>query len=159
MNTDEQCVLYLGIDWTEDHRRKAPIDNWHPYRVEFPMCEEPYVDKEDMLNDLKEYGIEIPLLYKKGYSHNNCGAFCVRAGQGHFVKLLQTNPELYKYHENKEQEMRDYLDKDVSILRRQKNNVKEYITLKQLREEWEANNTCDIDLDDIGGCGCFVQDK
>jgi hypothetical protein len=154
----ETCQLYLGIDWTEEHRTASPRFNWAPYQVDFPMCEEPYVTKDEMLAELENEGIEIPRLYKLGFAHNNCGGFCVRAGQGHFINLLKTMPERYAHHEAKEQEMREFLGKDVSILRRQRKGVKEYITLKQLREEWEANNTEQIDLFDIGGCGCFVQD-
>jgi len=85
----EECILYLGIDWTEEHRTKAPRKNWHPYKVEFPMCEEPYLTKEEMLQELERLGIERPRLYKIGFAHNNCGGFCCRAGQGHFANLLK----------------------------------------------------------------------
>lgn len=155
----DECILYLGIDWTEEHRTKAPIKNWSPYTVKFPMCDEPYLAKEDMLNELKKLGIETPRLYKLGFSHNNCGGFCVRAGQAHFKKLLEEMPDLYKFHEKKEQEMREFLGKDVSILRRQIKDVKYRLTLKQLREEIEQNNLENIDLFDIGGCGCFVEEE
>lgn len=151
-----ECILYLGIDWTESHRTKAPVKNYAPYKVEFPMCEEPYVNKVDMIKELERLGIEAPRLYKRGYSHNNCGGFCVRAGQGHFVHLLKDNPDLYKYHEKKEQEMLEFLGReDISILTRQRNGIKETFTLKQLREEYE-NGSEQIDMFDIGGCGCFV---
>lgn len=152
----DECVLYLGIDWTEEHRTKAPTKNWAPYKVEFPMCEEPYLAKEDMLAELERIGIEVPRLYKMGFSHNNCGGFCVRAGQGHFANLYRQLPELYKHHEQKEQEMREFLGKDVSILRRTRNGERINLTLKQLREELEAEQTDQIDMFDIGGCGCFV---
>lgn len=152
----EECVLYLGIDWTEEHRTNAPRKNWSPYRVEFPMCEKPFVTKDEMIAELELLGIEQPRLYKMGFSHNNCGGFCVRAGQGHFANLLKQMPDLYKHHEEKEQEMRELLDKDVSILRRTKNGERFNLTLKQLRQELEANQTEEIDMDDIGGCGCFV---
>ncbi|MGG3233240.1 hypothetical protein ABEP17_06960 [Priestia flexa] len=151
-----ECVLYLGIDWTESHRTKAPVKNYAPYKVEFPMCEEPYITKEEMIAELESLGIKQPRLYERGYSHNNCGGFCVRAGQGHFAHLLKDNPELYKYHEQKEQEMRDFLGKDVSILRRTRKGERFNLTLKQLREELEVKQTENIDFDDIGGCGCFV---
>jgi 3'-phosphoadenosine 5'-phosphosulfate sulfotransferase (PAPS reductase)/FAD synthetase len=167
-NPDE-CILYLGIDWTESHRTKAPTENYAPYKVEFPMCEEPYVTKDEMLAELASVGIEIPELYKRGYSHNNCGGFCVRAGQGHFAHLLKDNRELYLHHEEKEQEMREYLGKDYSILKRTKmvwkdnghggrfkDRVIHQLTLNQLREELESNQTDDIDFQDVGGCGCFV---
>lgn len=152
----DECILYLGIDWTESHRTKAPVKNYEPYKVEFPMCEEPFLTKEDMLMDLKLLGIEVPKLYKQGFSHNNCGGFCVRAGQGHFATLLKQKPDLYKYHEEKEQEMREFLDKDVSILRRTVKGERFNLTMKQLREELEMDRTEQIDFDDIGGCGCFV---
>lgn len=155
----DECVLYLGIDWTEVHRTAAPTRNWLPYKVEFPMCDEPYVAKDEMLAQLAERGIEIPRLYKLGFSHNNCGGFCVRAGQGHFAKLLETMPDRYAYHEQKEQEMRDFLGKDVSILRRQRNGEKERLTLRQLREELQSGQDQNVDREDFGGCGCFVTDE
>jgi hypothetical protein len=165
----DECILYLGIDWTEYHRTKAPIENYYPYQVKFPMCEEPYLTKEDMLEELKKVGIEVPALYKLGFSHNNCGGFCVRAGFGHFVHLLKMNPELYKHHEEKEEEMREFLGKNYTILKRTKVVVKfnkyggkykdkeiEQVTLRQLREEVEKEKMENIDLTDVGGCGCFV---
>lgn len=156
--TPDEAVLYLGIDWTEEHRTVAPTKNWHPYKVEFPMCEEPYLTKNDVMNELKKTGIKLPRLYEKGFSHNNCGGFCVRAGQGHFANLLKQMPDRYAYHEKKEQEMRDYLGRDdISILTRTRNGQKETLTLKQLREEYERGGE-QIDMFDIGGCGCFVQD-
>ncbi len=152
----DECVLYLGIDWTEQHRKMAPIKNWKPYRVEFPLCEEPYVNKVDVVKELEARNLKIPRLYNMGFTHNNCGGFCVRAGQGHFINLLKQMPDRYKYHEEKEQEMIKFLGRnDVSILTRQRNGVKENLTLKQLRKEYEASPQ-QIDMFDIGGCGCFV---
>jgi len=153
----DETTLYLGIDWTESHRTKAPVANWAPYAVEFPMCEEPLLTKIDAVKALEAADIEVPGLYGMGFSHNNCGGFCVRAGQGHFVNLLEQKPELYAYHEAREQEMRDFLGKDVAILRRQKDNVKRPLTLRELREE-HSRGSDQIDMQDIGGCGCFVDD-
>ncbi|MHC8516789.1 hypothetical protein [Sporosarcina sp. ITBMC105] len=152
-----EVTLYLGIDWTEEHRTKAPVENWAPYSVKFPMCEEPLLTKIDAVKALESADIEVPRLYGMGFSHNNCGGFCVRAGQGHFVNLLEQKPELYAYHEAREQEMRDFLDKDVAILRRQRNGVKSPLTLRELREE-HAQGSDQIDMFDVGGCGCFVDD-
>lgn len=155
----DECVLYLGIDWTETHRTKAPIKNWAPYKVEFPMMDKPYLTKPDMLQELSEEGIEIPKLYKLGFAHNNCGGFCFRAGIGHFKNLLEKLPELYDYHEKKELEMQKYLNRDdVSILRRVRNSKKTNLTLKDLREEITSQAT-QLTLDELldhGGCGCFV---
>jgi hypothetical protein len=147
-----ECTLYLGIDWTEDHRRAAPVRNWAPYTLEFPMCEKPYVDKNDMLIVLDALGIARPRLYELGFAHNNCGGFCVRAGQGHFLNLLTKFPKQYAYHEQKEQDMRDFLGKDISIMKKVHEKKTYRLTMRQLRE---LDDT-EIDIDDIGGCGCFV---
>lgn len=150
----DECVLYLGIDWTEEHRTKAPRKNWHPYKVEFPMCEEPYVTKAEMLQELERLGIETPRLYKLGFSHNNCGGFCCRAGQGHFANLLEKMPERFMEYEAKEEELRQFLGKDVAMMKKTKNKVTKPYTLRNLREDMEMQVT--IDMFDIGGCGCFV---
>lgn len=157
-NVDE-CVLYLGLDWTETHRTNAPVKNWAPYKVEFPMMEKPYLTKDQMLDQLQFDNIEVPKLYKLGFAHNNCGGFCFRAGIGHFKNLYDKFPELYKYHENKEEEMRQYLQRDdISILRRVRNGEKINLTLKTLREEIESEHVqlTFEELMDHGGCGCFV---
>lgn len=150
----KKTLLYLGIDWTEEHRTSAPKRNWSPYPVEFPMCEEPYLTKIDFIKQLEELEIDVPELYSLGFSHNNCGGFCVRAGQGHFVNLLETKPQLFLYHEAKEQEIRKHIGKDVAMMRKQKNKVRFPYTLRMLREDYEKEN--EIDMEDIGGCGCFV---
>lgn len=152
----KECVLYLGIDWTEEHRTKAPRKNWSPYQVEFPMTEAPYLSKQDMLSELKKRGIEVPRLYNLGFSHNNCSGMCVRGGQGHFIHLLKTFPDRYEWLENYEKEMQEYLGQKVTILKRTRNGKQENLSLQQLREDYEADNKDQIDLFDIGGCGCFV---
>lgn len=149
-----EVTLYLGIDWTEEHRTKAPIKNWSPYTVNFPMCSEPFLDKHDTLRMLDRVSIKQPRLYEMGFSHNNCSGACVRAGQGHWAKVYEQMPKAYRYQERKEQEMRDYLGKDVSILKQVRDKVTYRLTLTDLRSRIEGK--CDIDRDDIGGCGCFV---
>lgn len=41
----DECILYLGIDWTESHRKDAIERNYKPYTVKFPMCDKPLIDK------------------------------------------------------------------------------------------------------------------
>ena len=71
--------------------------------------------------------------------------------------MLKTKPELFNYHENKEQELIRNIGKDVTILRKTKNKKRYNYSLKELREDLQSKN-CDIDLTDVGGCGCFVTD-
>jgi 3'-phosphoadenosine 5'-phosphosulfate sulfotransferase (PAPS reductase)/FAD synthetase len=152
----DECILYLGIDWTEMHRTEAPRRNWAPYRVEYPMCEVPYLDKEDVRNELKRAGIELPYLYKIGMSHNNCNGMCVKGGQGHWIQLLKASPERFAEAEQKEKEMQEFLQRDVTILKRTKDGQQENLSLEQLRKEYESEPE-QLDLFDIGGCGCFSE--
>jgi len=119
------------------------------------MCEEPFVTKDEMLAELSQRGIEVPRLYKLGFSHNNCSGMCVRGGQGHFIHLLKTFPERFAWMEQYEKEMQQYLGNDVTILKRTKDKVRHNLSLQQLREEYEQEPE-QIDMFDIGGCGCFV---
>ena len=146
-----QTVIYLGIDWTESHRFENAKKYWGEWEVSAPMCEAPYLQKSDMLDALREDNIEVPRLYSMGFPHNNCGGFCVKAGESQFHLLLKTMPERYKHHEQKEQEVRDLLDKDVAILRDRATG--DPMTMKAFREKIEAG--ADPSKYEWGGCGCF----
>jgi hypothetical protein len=153
----DEVTLYVGIDWTEDHRMPKIVENWEPYHVTSLLLDPPYMDKVDVLKMMKFRGIEPPRLYAMGFSHNNCGGFCVRGGQAHFINLLKTKRDLYLFHENEEEKMRQYLGRDdVSILTRVVGEEKQTLTMRQLREEWENGLGMQIDMFDIGGCGCFT---
>lgn len=150
-------VVYIGIDWTEEHRFVAARKHWTPWPVEAPLCEAPYLSKGDILQALKARGIEPPRLYKMGFPHNNCGGFCIKAGQAHFRLLLKSMPERYAHHERKEQELRAYLGKDVAILRDRTGGKVRPMTLKEFRERVEGNGQ--IDEFEWGGCACFEEPK
>ena len=162
----DECILYLGIDWAETHRKQAIIRNYDPYRVEFPMCEKPFLDKNEMVQMLKEDEIEIPRLYKLGFSHNNCKGCCVKAGIGQYRNLLMKDRITFLEMENKEEAFRNKYGKDVSILKRKGKPF----TLKMLRltveQQPEQLSLFDIEYDpltkdecnDIGGCSCFIGD-
>lgn len=113
-------ILYLGIDWTEEHRSKAPVKNWSPFEVRFPLIEDLTFSKIKIVKKLEELNIELPALYKMGFVHNNCGGMCVKAGQGHFANLLEKNRKLYLYHENRERDFIEWRGADVAILKRSK---------------------------------------
>lgn len=154
----ENTTIYVGIDWSEIHRfdRLRAIKDKEGWSYEAPMTEPPYLDKNEMIEMLKAEGIEPPRLYAMGFAHNNCGGFCVKAGQGHFANLLKQMPERYKYHEEREQEFRNHFKKDVSFLKKSVNGVSKPFTLRDLRLSIEANHH--VDMFDLGGCGCFIDD-
>lgn len=110
-----------------------------------------------MLDALTPFGIEVPQLYDEGFSHNNCGGFCVRAGIGAFVNLYRFNPLLFQYHKEKEQEARQLIGEDVAILFRSiKGSPRRPYTLAELEEDLVAQGLTEEETQDMGGCGCFV---
>jgi hypothetical protein len=157
---DENCypedtTVYVGIGWDEIHRMDTVIRKYQPFHVQAPMTEKPYLDKPEILQALRDRGIEPPRLYGLNFAHANCGGFCVKAGQAQFRLLLQAFPERYAYHEQKEQELREYLGKDVAILRDRTGGTTRPMTLREFRERIQAEPTL-FDADEWGGCGCFV---
>jgi hypothetical protein len=148
-------IVYVGIDWTETHRLPAIESGWAPYSVRAPMTEPPYLDKDDMRAACEAAGIEVPRLYRAGFPHNNCGGFCVRAGQAQMELLLREHPERYAFHEAEEQTLRDHLGKDVAILRDRAGGSLTPLTLRAFRERIEGQPDL-FDPLDFGGCGCFA---
>jgi hypothetical protein len=154
--TPDNCIRYCGYDWSEEHRYNGIRNRIAPWKVEAPMCEPPYLSKNDVRDWCVREGIKLPRLYPLGFVHNNCGGFCVKAGQSHFRNLLIKLPERYAYHEQKEQEFREYVGKDVSIMRDRRGGETTPLTMKEFRERIQSGESCD--LFDWGGCGCFSGD-
>ncbi|MCK1593341.1 hypothetical protein [Bradyrhizobium sp. 164] len=157
-------VCYVGIDFTEAHRfddgrggglrpRRA-LEGW---TYEAPLCSEPWLAKWDVIEWMRAERIAPPRLYALGFSHNNCFGFCIKAGHAHYRLLLQTLPDVYSYHEQKEQEIREYLGKDVSILAdRRHGNKKRPLTLRAFRMRATSEHASSSEDSDYGGCGCFI---
>jgi hypothetical protein len=151
----ETDVIIIGIDWTETHRMPAVVRAYAPYRVEFPMTQQPYMGKAEMIGWAIERGLKPPRLYSMGFAHNNCGGGCVRAGQAQFAHLHRVMPERFAEWEANEADVAAYLGKDVAILSEVVNGEKRLLPLTVLRQRIESQPSL-LDADDFGGCGCFV---
>jgi len=159
---DKNCepdttTLYIGIDWSEIHRMEAVKRNWMPYNILAPMMEQPYFERDELMDALVKRGIQPPLLTRMGFAHNNCGGFCCKAGQASFKMLLDKFPDRYAYHEQKEQEMRDFLGKDVAFLTNRRDGKRVPETMKQFRMRMQDGEQ--YDFLEFGGCGCFVDSE
>jgi len=150
----ETVTVHLGLLWDEEFRLRRVQERVKPWRYEAPMTERPWITKGAMFRMLAREGIAAPRLYAMGFAHNNCGGFCVKAGQAHFANLLRTMPERYAFHEAKEEEMRAIVG-NHSILLDRRNGVRVPLTLREFRLRIEANE--EYDLFDLGGCGCAVE--
>jgi hypothetical protein len=146
-------TIHFGMGWDEEHRLHKVQKLTAPWQCSAPMCERPLMDKAGMFKWLKREGIKAPRLYAMGFPHNNCGGFCVKAGQAHFALLLRVMPERYAWHESQEESLRARVG-NHSVLRDRSGDKSSPVSLKEFRERIQAQGT--FDAFDWGGCGCAV---
>lgn len=151
----ESTTVYVGIDWTEEHRFTRLAQRKLPWVYKAPLCEKPYIDKGELHAWAKREGVPMQALYKMGAPHANCAGGCIKMGQGGFARLLAADPAEYARWEANEEKLRERLG-DVSILRDRAGDQTQPLTLYGLRRRIEGNLL--PDLFDIGGCGCFVDE-
>lgn len=146
-------IVYLGFDWTEPERHDRAVAPWAPWRIESPLIAPPYVSKPDLLDLFRTRGIEPPALYSQGFTHANCGGACVRGGQAQWANLLRVNRPRFIEWEQDENETRDMLGADVSILRDRTKAQTRPLTLTAFRQRLDSQPSM-FDADDWGACGC-----
>lgn len=144
------CVGYTACETGRLDRMRKFMPN-----VRAPLMEPPSISKHEVMEEFFELfpGIKPPRLYSLGLEHNNCGGGCVKAGHKHWKMLLEVFPERYSEWELNEQDVRDHLGKDVSILRDRRGGTTRTMTLREFRERIE----CDMPLplfESSIGCMC-----
>ena len=110
--------------------------DWETFKYKFAD----FVEKNKItnFNDFeRSYGFKVPKLYLYGFTHNNCGGACVKAGISQWVKLYKYSPKSFLWHEEQEIETRKLLKKNVSILRDRHGKVTKPFTLRELRTKIE----------------------
>lgn len=139
-NGAPDAVIYVGLDWTELHRVPPVRHWWRPWQVEFPLAELTGKGKDDWNRELRALGIAEPRLYREGYPHNNSSwasflanrSGCTLAGVCP-VRLAATNAGAAAVRGGETIPLR----------------------LSVVRAAVESQPSL-LDLDDWGGCGCFV---
>jgi len=89
---DDKCIL--GYTAEEIKRIDQFIDANNGIDF-YPILAERGILKEDCLAMIERAGIELPEMYKLGYSHNNCIG-CVKGGMGYWNKIRKDFPEHFK---------------------------------------------------------------
>jgi hypothetical protein len=145
------CEVHVGIDFSEHHRLTSIQKNMYPKTYRSLLVEKGLIVSKDFS---EQFLIRRPYLYTLGFSHNNCGSFCVKAGLGQFKMMFEKLPERYTYHEEKEQEV--LAIGGLPFLRKTTNGKKRYLSMKEYREEYLEQGKADSDKHDIGGCACAL---
>jgi len=151
-------MVYLGFDWTEQHRWERAKGYWEPWTVECPLLWEPMLDKAEGMAKMRADGVEPPpLLTRQGFPHANCGGGCVKAGVKQFQRLLSIDPAEYAKWEWNEERLRQELG-DVAILRDRKGGVSRPLPLRELRVRTHASPRLDLGgaEDEWGACNCMT---
>lgn len=102
-----EIEIHVGIDFGEKHRLDAVVRKNSEYNLKYRSLQierKMMLTKEEKLRYALDRGINPPGLYELGFSHNNCGGFCVKAGLAQFKLLLEKMPDRYQYHVERERE-------------------------------------------------------
>lgn len=131
-------------------------DGW---RYHAPLLSEPQEGEFALFfAPLEAIGPRAPRLYGLGYAHNNCGGFCVKAGQAHFANRYRVQPERFAYDLLMEQKLRDFLEADVSMLTdRRGGGGKRPLTLADFERRLRADPAREYNIEQgQSGCGCML---
>lgn len=117
-------TLVFGISADEAHRANRIVGVYADVaersgrwpKLSFPLISE-NITRQQIDEFLVAANIQEPLLYRLGFAHNNCSGGCVRAGKKHWKLLYEKLPEVYADRERVEQEVREYLGKDISFFK------------------------------------------
>jgi hypothetical protein len=149
-------ILYFGISYDEIHRQASIVRNWQPYKTEMPLIDT-VVDKKELL---ELYNIEIPRLYKMGFTHNNCKGRCIKGGQGHWLQLLKEDYVSFCEMRDFELAMNNIINAKNGTMGIKYSYMKKQgqaYTLQDLEND-NKNRPEQLDMFDFGVCGCFIDE-
>lgn len=106
---------------------------------------------------LDKAGIARPRLYRRGYVHNNCGGFCIKAGHEHYRNRLEQDAERFAYDEMMEGKIAEYVGQAVAMMTDRRNGEKVPMSLARFRQEYEARPDESFNMfEGDSGCGCAI---
>lgn len=153
---EKPVTVLLGLDWSEQHRMKAPklaYESIPGVTVDFPLMWKPY--DFDVFATVRSWGIEIPRLYKMGFPHNNCGGRCVRQGVGEWQRLRVHFPERFANVRDWEAAQQAIGDarQGYAICRDQSNGEVKPLSLAEIEKREVSQNECAVQ-EDMFACFC-----
>lgn len=150
--------LVLGMDWSEQDRIERAQKLWEPRPV-VSLLNEYQVTRADYGKWLDRYDLKQPRLYGMGFSHNNCGGFCCKAGLTQFERLYRMMPERYAHHALEMERAMGEIGPTARPFLRQTDTDGElqYLTLTDFSEHLERG-TMELPMFDTEGCGCFTDE-
>lgn len=133
-------ILHVGITAHEIDRMAAIRANYTRmgWRVEAPMADDMTLTRDVLMEECRRRFGFVPRLYEYGWSHNNCGGACIKAGQKEWARLLRFIPDVYAWWENNEQAIQPLLAQPMTILRDRTGGTTKPLSLRTFRERMRA---------------------
>lgn len=93
--TTADSIIIIGFtaDKADQDRWERMLDSNPDLMLEAPLIEA-NLNKQDCISIIAAQGIEIPVMYKKGYHNNNCIG-CVKGRMGYWNKIKIDFPEVF----------------------------------------------------------------
>lgn len=134
-------ILYVGIASDEMDRMITIKERWSHsgINVQAPLMYCPHITRKTQQALCQNILGWVPEMYKYGFLHHNCHGACIKAGHKQWALLYFTYPEVYADWERREKEFREWIGKDVSILRNWKKDASPVYTLEQFRKDITEN--------------------
>ena len=154
----ETSVNIIGYGPEEGDRVDKAKRFWADkgWSVAFP-CFEAGIQSYHIREELDRYDIRLPRLYEMGFEHNNCRGGCVKAGIGAFVSLFQQDRGVFDEWKQGEEEMRELVGQNVSILTDRRGGERIPMTLATLQTRIESGEQ--FPTAKRFACGCFSTDE
>jgi hypothetical protein len=116
---NEYDFQVFGFDSDEVRRAKAMRLNYPKSKPIFPLLLHA-LSKKDCIKIISDAGIEVPDMYKMGFSNNNCfGTGCIQGGIGYWQKMRNDFPEKFDAMANMEHELTNKKGIPVTMLKDQ----------------------------------------
>lgn len=123
-NEYDHQVFGFEFDKAEFNRAKAMKANHPKTKPIFPLLSLG-LTKKDCLDIVNQAGIEVPEMYKLGFTNNNCfKTGCVQGGIGYWQKMKRDFPEKFEYMANMEHSLTNKSGYPVTMLKDQSNKAK-----------------------------------
>ena len=114
----------FGFDLDESKRAKSMSKNHLQAKAIFPLLLFGIL-KVDCIKLIEEQGIEVPNMYKLGFTNNNCfKTGCIQAGIGYWQKMKREFPEKFDTMANMEHELTDAKGVPVTMMKDQSDDAK-----------------------------------
>ena len=152
----EDCIHVVGLNWDEPDRITRLRDRSIPRVFIAPLGDKPWMSKVEVILWAENEGLPLSSAYRIGLAHDNCGGGCVKAGQGHWLQILEHRPDTYAQWEQQEKEFNARRGKKYSMLKCRRGKTQKPLTLEDLRlREMVGDVTAEEKLE-LGGCACAI---